>query len=282
MTTRVIETLSAELTDLLFELGPRTLILLEGPDDVDVFEEFYGDKLGEVLFYPASGYSNVQEGLDKLLGFSRTDRVYGIIDRDFRDDSAVDAALFDLDAHLFILRRYTIENYLLEPAALHEELRIFYGRKHDAPEVTEIQVKLLELCGQLVGITAAHWLFWEAQRGIEYFPVGHDVIGNRGSLVREVALRLSFSEQEAENLLLQKEQMIRERIGTLERAHVFINGKHLLHLVYCEYINKVKKGLRKDHLRNLLARAVKALGISDDIREIVERRILKINYDDNS
>jgi len=223
MTSRKIKPLPPELTRLLFQLGPRKLILLEGPSDVDVFNEWHRDRLSQVAFYSAGGHPNVEAFLDEILAISTTGHAYGIIDRDFRDEAQVAAALENPDNHLFILHRYALENYLLEPAAVLEELRQYHGPSVTIADETAMTQDLLEICRNLKPVMAANWVFWEEgiARGssrIESFGEGFPT-GNRPLLVQQTAHRLACSEAEAEQRISDKEQQIDAFLGQLESAY---------------------------------------------------------------
>lgn len=79
----------------------------------------------------------------------------------------------------------------------------------------------------------------------------------------------------AEARIAAKEVLLDPKLTTLETAQTCVNGKHLLHHVYVQYISSVRRGLPKDVFANLLIRTIKArLGLHQDIRTIMEQRIL--------
>jgi hypothetical protein len=275
MATRNIVPLPPELTRLLFTLGERKLVLVEGPTDVDVFKEWYRDRLSQIAFYPAEGHPNVESFLNEILAKSVTRRAYGIIDRDFRDEAEVNAALADPGGHLFILYRYAIENYLLEPAAVLEELRQYHGTGLAVDDEAIMAQSLLDICRWLKPVMAANWVFWEkdvaqGSSRVESFGEGFPA-DDRPLLIRETARRLGCSEEEAERRVVEKEARIDAALGQLESAYARINGKHILERLFKTY----QIHTTKDHFRRLLARTVKTqLGVHDHIRAIVNRRIL--------
>ena len=122
---RIIQPYPPEITEFLFRLGDRSLVWVEGTDDEETFREWFAERRDEIEFYAAGGWRNVEHKLQEYLNYVQC--VFGIVDRDFRSDADVTAMLEDPAARLFILRRYAIENYLLEPAALCEELRVYCG-----------------------------------------------------------------------------------------------------------------------------------------------------------
>jgi hypothetical protein len=276
---RTISALPTELTHAIFHLGHRKLVLVEGDDEVEVFTEWFRDDLSEILFYPAKGYANVETYLETLLAMSRFGQIYGIIDRDFRTEQQVNTSLSDETAHLFILRRYTLENYLLEPAAVWEELRIYHGQSFKIKDVTEMEAGLLDICEQLKTMMAANWVIYESHKGVAYFSKGH-LISERRDIIRQAAQRLGDDINQVEDKITEKESFIQAALSNLEEAYQMINGKHLFHQVHQKYVNEEKRGLRTDHFRNLLARTVKEkVGLHTDIWLIIKQRILSKTSD---
>ncbi len=276
---RTIEPLPEELQDILFRSGNRTIVLVEGPTDEEIFTEWYQDQLNVLYFHPAGGCTVVKNTLEKLLSFSKRKTIYGIIDRDFRDEVEIEASLNNEESHLFILQRYAIENYLLEPVVLSEELRVYYGNNREAPTPMSIERKLLELCQQLTILMAANWVFIDIERylqledGISHFEEAHEIL-SRPEILMQASNRSGLSEAELEPRLREKETRLINALTTLSNAHAYINGKHLLHQVYQFYIARVQRGLNKEYLKRLLARTVKKMGLSEEIHQLIENRIL--------
>ena len=67
MATRTVSGLPPDLTLLLFDLGTRRLVLVEGPSDRDTLREWYRDNLGEVEFYSAARWKSLSHSLTRLL-----------------------------------------------------------------------------------------------------------------------------------------------------------------------------------------------------------------------
>lgn len=270
---RIIKAPPADLATILFNLGPRILVLVEGDSDQRAFEDWYKDRLSDLMFQSVTGVQSVQTRLQEALAQGHRKRVYGIIDRDFRNDAEVEQRLTDQNEHLFALRRYAIENYLLEPEAISEELRLYYSGNFVVPDASTIAKDLLHLCRQLQTLMAAHWIFSDVG-GIEFFSEGHDVL-ERDKLIPLIAAKLSCTIEDANVRIAQKEALLDPLLSALATAHCCINGKHLLHQVYMLYISGVKRGFQKDHLFNLLVRTIKSNGLHADIKEIIETRILR-------
>lgn len=270
-----ISELPPDLTRVLYDLGPRKLVLLEGISDVAIFREWYRDRRDQIEFFAPEvpqGTTGVRALFSRMLArsVSPNPREYGIVDRDFHDQAEVQAALADPEAHLFILGRYCIENYLLEPLAVSEEVRVLSGPNTISLSAQEMESRLLEMCRQLKTLMAANWVMAEAQRG-KHFAEGHEIIA-REAVIKRIAKELECSQEDAELALAAKEELIEPMLFSLETAYRHINGKHLLFLVHKTF---VKTGVQREPLRNLLARDVKEkVGLHEDIKTIVERRVL--------
>ncbi len=267
--------LPPDLTRVLYALGPRKLVLLEGASDVAVFREWFRDRRDVIEFFSPEvpqGRSGVENLLNRILARSPSSnpREYGIVDRDFREDAEVEAALSDPNTHLFILRRYCIENYLLEPAAVAEEVRVLSAPNMDAPDAQVMEAELLQMCRNLHTMMAANWVFSEAGRG-RHFPEGHQLM-DREAVMARVVEGLGCTTAKAEPAVSEKEVAIEPLLSSLEGAHQRINGKHLLFQIHQTFI---RSGITRDQFRNLLARAVRErVGLHEDIKTIIEQRVL--------
>lgn len=273
---RTIQSRPPEMTEVLFDLGSRKLIWVEGPDDKETLREWFMERLGEVEFYAAGGWKTVENKLQEYLAHD-IPNVYGIIDRDFRSADEVESAFQNPETRLFILRRYAIENYLLEPTALREELRLYYkpnDPQETVPTIEELEAAMLALCQKLRILMAANWVLSEIGRPEQYFQPAHE-LQDRDTLIAQAAQRAGYPVGEMEQRIAEKEALLTPLLARLDTAHTCTNGKHLLHQLYQMYIVAVKTGFDKKHLRRLLARTVKQHSIHTDITTIVEQRILQ-------
>jgi hypothetical protein len=277
MTTRTISQLPSELTKILFEAGNRKLILLEGKDDIEVFEEWFMEDLSEIYFHAPGGCSNVETFLQETLEKSEKGEVYGIIDRDFRSLQEVNASLSE-SAHLFILRRYALENYLLEPFAVWEELRIYPSKSFKVFDSSIMEKNLLKLCEDLKTLIAANWLIYEASTKenakAKYFQEGY-IMSDRANIIQQSAKRLNLDLAKVEQKIVEKESIIQSKLNNIDNAYQVIDGKHLLHQILYQYTSEPKTKIRVEHFRRLLTRTVKEkIGLHTDIVWIIKQRIL--------
>ena len=275
MAIRDVQELPSHLVTLLVDIGPSTLVLVEGDDDKYVFNEWYPEGDHNLFYHVAPGGSpGVVELLNQVLTQTSLRRAFGIIDRDFRSQAEVDQRLSDPDGHLFIWSRYELENYLLLPNAISNVLRVYYGGKAIAPTEAETADKLLVLCQKLCPVMAANWVCLEAGKDHfgEAFP-----LNDRASLVHVTARKLDCAEGEAEQRIVDKEALLHPQMTFLEQAHSCIKGKHLLYQLHALYVSEqrqVKDGLSIDYLMRQLTNAVKETGLHEDVRTIIEQRIL--------
>ena len=167
-------------------------MVVEGISDREIFQEWYRDVRDRLEFYACDEASG-DEGVEKLLSLlhESTNNAFGIVDRDFRPDEAVEKCYSDPDVRLFILRRYAIENYLLEPAAIREELRLYYGPKHTVPTSAQVSTRMLALWPGAHDDNGVELGHADADCG-PYFAEGHDLI-DRITIVQVVSKRLGSS-----------------------------------------------------------------------------------------
>lgn len=274
---RTIAALPPELTELLFDAGNRIIVLVEGEDDRDALREWFSEHRPEIEFYDCGGAAHLEPLLNELLKHSTLKRAYAISDRDFRTEVEV-AASYAPGSHLFILRRYALENYLLEPRPVWQVLTLRHPEKLTRwPNEQAMADRLLELCQMLKSLMAANWLFYEENRAqylasgvtkkLEYFSIGYDPL--RLTVVQESARQLGCTDADAEARIAMKEQVLDQQLSQLETAHQVIDGKRLLHWVQRE---EFKTG--EDYLRRLLVRENRHCGIHTDLTALVIDRIL--------
>jgi len=272
---RDIQAPPPHLVTLLVEVGPSTLVLVEGDDDKYTLNEWYPEGDHGSFYHVAPGGSpGVVELLDEVLTQTSLRKAFGIVDRDFRTQAEISQCLNDPDGHLFIWPRYELENYLLLPKAIHEELHVYYRGKVAAPTETEIGNNLLQICQRLCPVMAANWVCLDA--GKEHFRESFP-LDDRANLVHVTAAKLDCSETEAEQRIAGKEALLLPMMASLEQAHSCIKGKHLLYQLHAFYVSQVTGvggGLSIEYLKSLLARAVKRAGLHEDIKTIIEQRVL--------
>ena len=158
---RTISSLPPELTRILFDAGNRIVILVEGEDDREVLREWFEAERVDVEFYDCGGIATLTKWLNELLTLGTLKRAYGITDRDFCSDEVVENSYAE-NSHQFILRRYALENYLLETKTLWEVLKEGHPEiVNELPTEQALATQLLNRCRTLQSIMAANWVFFD-------------------------------------------------------------------------------------------------------------------------
>lgn len=274
---RTISSLPPELTRLLFDAGARIIVLVEGDDDRDVLREWFSKSLSEVEFFACGGISNLNKLLEELLNLGALKRAYAITDRDFRTEAEVDGSYAE-GSHRFILRRYALENYLLEPQPLWEVLTMRHPAiKADFPDEQAMETRLLEICRMLKSVTAANLAYFGENRiqyqssgqtaRLEYFSVGHH--HDRQIVIQQAAKQLQCGEDECERRIAEREEIINRYLTDLNLAHQVIDGKRILH-----WVNHDLFVTGRDYLFRLLTDRAVLRGLPDDVVNIVRDRIV--------
>jgi hypothetical protein len=115
--------------------GRGVAVIVEGEnaeEDPWFYGQWFGDRARQVTFFPQDGWTRVIDAVAELRRRCPDVPVYGIIDRDFAEDEALDADY----ATLGILRTasYTLENYLLDPTCWAAVFRLIFRRQGGAPD----------------------------------------------------------------------------------------------------------------------------------------------------
>jgi len=121
--------------EVTIRAGRGVAIIVEGQspeEDPWFYDQWFGDRARQVTFFPQDGWLRVIEAVAELRRRCPDVPVYGIIDRDFSEDKALDADF----ATLGILRTssYTLENYLLDPTCWAAVFRLIFRRHGGAPD----------------------------------------------------------------------------------------------------------------------------------------------------
>ena len=176
---------------------------------------------------------------------------------------------------LLILRLSEIENYLLEPIALLEELRIYPTKpSFNITDSISMEKGLLELCDKLTTIVAANLLLHKESTREKYFTSSYNIVhNNREDIIQQTAKRLNWEFAKTEQRITEQENLIESKLDSLDNAYKIIDGKRLLNQIMLEYTSESKTAKRLEHLRKLLTRRIKE-EIHEDILFIIQRRIL--------
>jgi hypothetical protein len=127
--------LAVDELEVTVRAGRGVAVLLEGEsaeEDPWFYGQWFGDRARQVTFFPQDGWSRVIEAVAELRWRCPDVPVYGIIDRDFAEDEALEADF----ANHGILRtpRYALENYLLDAECWAAVFGLIFRRKGGAPQ----------------------------------------------------------------------------------------------------------------------------------------------------
>lgn len=161
--------------------GLGKIVIVEG-ESVDQDPWFYGrwfgDRARELTFVPQNGCEKVVQAVAELRAqLSPAREVFGIRDRDFCEDDALLAQDAAMPADGVLRpRRYTLENYLLEPEGWFEVVKVTHRsvRPPAWDSVEAVSDRVLDAYRRC--LTVAAWNYTVCQ---EYARLPGDVNGER-------------------------------------------------------------------------------------------------------
>lgn len=277
--------------------GTSAAVLVEGDggaSDSWLLMQLLRPLAGQVTFYGRGGRLNVVRDLGTILPHSPPEQIFAIVDRDFGDDEQVETCYApDYGGHLFLWRRFTIENYLLEPAWIADAVEEFYMH---APERIPKSLRtaeaterfLFDWCRRLTPQVAGSWvisgLTREATRrslpveGRQYFDdlTDRDAAWVLAELTRKYGgwSRMYpelFSVEALKSRFEERLERASAQVQSLSDAHKVVSGKTLMKALYVALPAGPKPG--KEYIRNRLVRMA-SKQVPVDIRALVEERIL--------
>jgi len=209
-------------------LSPR-IIYVEGKSDQKILERWFLD----LKFEDAKGKNKVQS---KAKEYHEN---WGLLDRDFADDKDVEASRQN-NSRVIILRRYSIENYLLEPSIIAAVAQEFAQQYSDLKKWTDknfVQSKLLQWANDLSTYATANYLISQWKVVVEsdfrrYIrgPLPPHTILTYEEVVLDLKKRLDRlpPSQDLDELFKQTYGDIVNDVTQLDGVHRWIDGKVLL------------------------------------------------------
>ncbi len=234
-------------------LTTRT-VYVEGDDDLDILKRWFPG----IPFTNAGGKAQVTTKTQAHAA------CHGLRDRDFATDAEV-AASRAPDSRLMLLRRYCIENYLLEPDIIAGAVAAMPALAPDLVAWTDeafVRGQLMAWGAELALYAAANAVVAEWRQVVEadflrYFgPLPPRQPLSRAQVVQELQHRLASLAQpeEVENVLDARLHHVQQDITTWDGLHRWINGKVLLER--CLYPRVFEPaGLSQPRLRDALIQA---------------------------
>ncbi len=202
---------------------------------------------------------------------------FGVVDRDFDDDETVQDSLSP-DSHVYVIARYAVENYLLEPRAIADTVIRLPAVARSEPEwkdPTHVERTLLDWAHRLRFYAAANYLIdtWNRHiRLLSFFRPGQrDHLFDRGFILDQLcnwAYGLP-AVQEIETALDERAAHIDEACQTMDGLHRWIDGKTLLSSLIHPQVFHVLR-LSAGDLRRYLAEAMRD-DLPSDLKAIADR-----------
>lgn len=202
---------------------------------------------------------------------------FGVVDRDFDDDETVEQSLAQ-EGRVCILRRYAVENYLLEPQAIADTVARLPAVSRSEPEWTDppyVEQILLTWAYQLRFYAAANYLIDGWNRHIlllRFFRPGQpDHLFDRDSILEQLRAwtRGLPAVQQIESMLDEQAERIGQACQTLDGVRRWIDGKTLLFSLLHPRVFHVLP-LSAGDLRRYLAEAVRE-NLPPDLQALASR-----------
>ncbi len=141
-------------------------IIVEGQtalDDPWFYNHWFGGQARRFTFFPQDGWEKVRDAVAALRLQIGEKSVYGIVDRDFEPVAQVNP--FPADGNLRT-RKYTLENYLLNPRCWYEYLLPHSARnpKPNWDSVEKVSSNLERLYQECLSLSAFNWVLRQARQ----------------------------------------------------------------------------------------------------------------------
>ena len=139
--------------------GSGVCVIVEGEteqDDAWFYNTWFGNRAREVTFFPQNGLEKVASAVTVLRTGLGSRRVYGIVDRDFAVNPMPASVPSD---GIMRTPKYTLENYLLDPACWFKYIRPHTLRVQMPGWSTaaEVQATIESLYRQCAPLSAYNW-----------------------------------------------------------------------------------------------------------------------------
>jgi hypothetical protein len=217
------------VTDAILLAGARVLVLMEGPDDEWAFTEWFQDRLDDIVFVAVSGKADVIAKVAEIERSRPEVGAHGIVDRDYATADEVQSALDDPNSRCFLLRRFSIENYALEPAAVFDVLRVYLRSGMPHSDALAVEAMLLGVCADLHTMMSANYVLREHSDEVPLFPAGYQP-RDREHLVRTTAERIDApgGPTDVEARIASREKETAGALVAIDAAHEVVSGKHIV------------------------------------------------------
>lgn len=209
-------------------MKPYITIKVEGKDDLKILDQLFATNS---KFDIAGSKRQVRKSVEK------DDTCCGVVDRDFDDDETVERSRME-GARCAILKRYSLENYLIDPTYLFQLAQSLHADQHENwSSVEKIRNLIIRRGREMCHYTAANELLHSISRMVSYQKLtpylnGYPIIQYE-EVRRELQNRCNGlpTSDNVEMFIKQWESRskeIEQDCGTLDGVNRWINGKVLL------------------------------------------------------
>jgi Protein of unknown function (DUF4435) len=227
--------------DILLRVGSiNKIVLLEGEDDKYLFKKLFRDNLADVYFYYCDGKRKIPELFEYISSIARRKSIYAIIDRDFSSEESVEASYSD-GSRYFILRRFEMENYLIESRLILVTATDIHHKKlsENCPDICEENISdfLLQKSNELRSLVIANAVFFDVrfEATIEPYTLQTNEIPAKEQIAEKLMEKLGCSNYEAISKITQKTEAFQNHFDNVENAHKVVSGKEMMTWIHRQY-----------------------------------------------
>lgn len=156
------------LTDIEIQwraAGSVACVLVEGETELDdawYYRAWFGDRSREVAFFPQDGWEKVVVAVADLRASLDSRCIYGIVDRDFEEVPSFPPMPGD---GILRTRKYTLENYLLDPECWYRYVRPHTRRvpREGWNSLEEVRATIDGLYRECLPLSAFNWTLRRAR-----------------------------------------------------------------------------------------------------------------------
>jgi predicted ATPase len=147
------------------QLISQRIVFVEGPTDKELLQTLFEDYGDLVSFVETKGVGRLMSLGEIFSQATKYDSIYMIRDRDFLTDREIDSMLEKYGDNVFVWKRRTLENYLLDPKIILKSLNLL-GAKNFLTE-DEVLTALKSIADDLKYETVGDLLKFEMNRRLD-------------------------------------------------------------------------------------------------------------------
>lgn len=241
---REIREINPIINDIILRAANRTVVLLEGEDDLFYFEKYwYSKNLDQYYFHECGGKEELKKTYNDLEAISRKKNFFGIRDRDYDfTDEEINQINSSQKDRIFVLTKNTLENYFIQEEIIFNYYTTYFGNTK-IKTLEDISRDIINLYIQLRPATAAVMTILEINKQIniqdqslkkvECFSECHDINNSDKEvayqkLENEVRSILKNDFEYLETIYLEKINLLLLLENNRSGLDLFTQGKRLI------------------------------------------------------